>query len=177
VYWVLFGTRHPKSVKSPVDRIDEIDAHILALLQREGRAKRNRIAEAVGLSVPAVSERMRKLEERGVLTGYYATVDAKRLGYDVTAFIRVSMAGSEHYPEFIQRVMALPEVLELHSVTGDGSHLLKVRVRSTSALEALLAKLQAIPGVRGTLTSIVLSTQKETTILPTGPMTLHANGQ
>jgi Lrp/AsnC family transcriptional regulator, leucine-responsive regulatory protein len=160
-----------------VDRIDEIDAHILTLLQHEGRAKRNRIAEAVGLSVPAVSERMRKLEERGVLTGYYATVDAKRLGYDVTAFIRVSTAGSEHYPEFIQRVIALPEVLELHSVTGDGSHLLKVRVRSTSALEALLAKLQAIPGVRGTLTSIVLSTQKETTILPTEPMTLHANGQ
>jgi len=159
-----------------VDRLDETDAHILTILQADGRAKRNRIAEAVGLSVPAVSERMRKLEERGVVTGYRATVDAKRLGYDVTAFIRVSMAGSEHYPAFIERATALPEVLELHSVTGDGSHLLKVRVRTTSALEGLLATIQALPGVRGTLTSIVLSTQKETTALPTEPLATPING-
>lgn len=149
-----------------MDRIDEIDAHILTLLQREGRMKRNRIAEAVGLSVPAVSERMRKLEERGAITGYRAVLDAKRLGYDVTAFIRITMAGSEHYPRFIEEVTALPEVLELHSVTGDGSHLLKVRVKTTSALEGLLATLQRIPGVRGTLTSIALSTLKETVSLP-----------
>jgi Lrp/AsnC family transcriptional regulator, leucine-responsive regulatory protein len=152
-----------------VDRIDDTDTQILDLLQREGRVKRNRIAEAVGLSVPAVSERMRKLEERGVITGYHATVDAKRLGYDVTAFIRASVTGSEHYGEFLDTVTALPEVLEVHSITGDGSHLLKVRVRSTSALEALLATLQRIPGVGGTLTSIVLSSHKESTYLSPEP--------
>lgn len=155
-----------------MDKIDEIDAHILRLVQTQGRIKRNKVAEAVGLSVPAASERMRKLEERGVVTGYHATVDARRLGFDVAAFIRVSSAGSEHYDEFIETVTAMEAVQELHSITGEGSHILKVRVRNTSALERLLAEVQRIPGVRGTQTSIVLSTQKESTALPAEPMVL-----
>jgi Lrp/AsnC family leucine-responsive transcriptional regulator len=155
-----------------LDKIDEIDAQILSLLQAQGRIKRNRIAEAVGLSVPATSERMRKLEERGVVTGYHATLDARRLGFDVTAFIRVSSDGSDHYGEFIEAVTAMDAVQELHSITGEGSHILKVRVRNTSALERLLAEVQRLPGVRGTQTSIVLSTQKESTALPAEPMTL-----
>ena len=160
-----------------MERIDTIDAQILTLLQADGRAKRKDIAEAVGLSLPSVSDRMRKLEERGVLTGYHAVLDAKRLGHDVTAFVAVVSDGSEHYPEFVAAVTAMPEVLELHSVTGEGSHMLKVRVRNTTALEALLGRLQAVPGVRGTRTSLVLSTQKETRTLPTEPMTLEASGQ
>ena len=155
-----------------MDKLDAIDVQILDLLQREGRAKRTAIAEAVGLSIPSVSDRMRKLEARGVLTGFRATVDAKRLGWDVTAFVFVQSVGSEHYPEFIETVTALDEVQELHSVTGDGSHVLKVRVRNTTGLERLLARLQAIPGVRGTRTSLALSTHKETTYLPSEPMTL-----
>ena len=155
-----------------MERIDAIDAQILTLLQAEGRAKRKDIAEAVGLSLPSVSDRMRKLEERGVLTGYHAVVDPKRLDHDVTAFVAVTSDGSEHYPEFVASVTAMPEVLELHSVTGDGSHMLKVRVRNTSALEALLGALQSVPGVRGTRTSLVLSTHKETRALAVEPMTL-----
>lgn len=155
-----------------MERIDAIDAQILALLQADGRAKRKDIAEAVGLSLPSVSDRMRKLEERGVLIGYHAVLDAKRLGHDVTAFVAVVSDGSEHYAEFVASVADMPEALELHSVTGEGSHMLKVRVRNTTALEALLGRLQAIPGVRGTRTSLVLSTQKETRALPTEPMTL-----
>lgn len=157
-----------------MDKIDEIDAHILRLVQNQGRIKRNKVAEAVGLSVPAASERMRKLEERGVVTGYHATVDARRLGFDVAAFIRVSSAGSEHYDEFVEAVTAMEAVQELHSITGEGSHILKVRVRNTSALERLLAEVQRIPGVRGTQTSIVLSTQKESTVLPAEPMVLSS---
>ena len=163
-----------------MDKIDETDAHVLRLLQTQGRIKRNKVAEAIGLSVPAASERMRKLEERGVVTGYHATVDARRLGFDVTAFIRVSSASSEHYDEFIETVTSFDAVQELHSITGDGSHILKVRVRNTSALERLLADVQRIPGVRGTQTSIVLSTQKESSVLPAEPMTLvpvSENGQ
>ncbi len=160
-----------------MEKLDDIDVQILHLLQTEGRIKRNRIAEAVGLSLPSVSDRMRKLEERGVLTGYHATVDAKRLGFDVAAFIRVQMAGSEHYPAFIDAVTAMPEVQELHSVTGEGSHILKVRVRNTGALERLLAALQRLDGVRGTQTSIVLSSLKESAYLPAEPMTLHPNGR
>ncbi len=155
-----------------MDRIDATDVQILDILQADGRAKRTDIAEAVGLSLPSISSRMRALEERGVVTGYHAVVDAKRLGRDVTAFVTVASAGSEHYPAFIAGVTAMPEVLELHSITGDGSHMLKVRVRNTAALEGLLGRIQVLPGVRGTRTSLVLSTLKETLALATEPMTL-----
>ncbi len=145
-----------------MERIDEIDARILELLQEQGRMKRNRIAEEVGLSVPSISERMRKLEERGVITGYHAVVNPKRLHYDITVFVRVMVDGSDQYADFVERAMALDEVLEVHSITGEGSHILKARTRNTSSLEKLLSLIQTWPGVRGTSTSIVLSTFKET---------------
>lgn len=145
-----------------MDRIDDIDARIVTMLQQQGRLKRNEIAEAVGLSVPAVSERMRKLEERGVITGYHAVVSPKRLHLDVTVFIRVSVDSSQHFPAFVEKALAHPEVLEVHSITGEGSHMLKVRTRSTTTLERLLATVQQWPGVRATSSSIVLSTFKET---------------
>ena len=155
-----------------MDKLDETDVQILDRLQRDGRAKRTDLAAEVGLSIPSVSDRMRKLEARGVLTGFHATVDAKRLGRDVTAYVFVQSTGSDHYPEFVATVAAMDEVQELHSVTGDGSHVVKVRVKTTTALERLLARLQAVPGVRGTRTSLVLSTHKETTYVPSEPMTL-----
>ncbi len=154
------------------DRIDDIDVHILTLLQKHGRIKRTDISEAVGLSPPAVSERMRKLEERGVLTGYHATVDAKKLHVDITAFIRVRVDGSEHYPAFVEAVAAMDEVLEMHSITGEGSHILKVRTKNTTTLEKLLSRLQALGGVSGTSTSIVLTSFKETRAIPAEPTDL-----
>ena len=158
-----------------MDRIDEVDARILTLLQAEGRIKRTRIAEEVGLSVPSVSERMRKLEERGVVTGYHAIVDAKRLHLDITVFIRVMVDGSEHYPKFVERAMALDEVLEVHSITGEGSHILKVRTRNTSTLERLLSQIQQWTAVRGTSSSIVLTSYKETRALAVSPMVLASD--
>jgi Lrp/AsnC family leucine-responsive transcriptional regulator len=155
-----------------MEKIDEIDTQILHLLQTNGRIKRNQIAEHVGLSVPSVSERMRKLEERGVVTGYHAVVAPKRLHRDVTAFVRVLSSGSDHYSGFIDTLTGFDEVLELHSSTGEGSHILKVRVKNTAALENLLGRIQALPGVRGTQTSIVLSTYKETRYLATEPTVL-----
>jgi Lrp/AsnC family leucine-responsive transcriptional regulator len=156
-----------------LDRIDAIDAEIVRLLQENGRIKRSEIAEVVGLSVPSVSDRMRKLEQRGVVTGYTSRIDAKRLGFDITVFMRVSVDGSEHYPEFVRRATARTEVLELHSSTGEGSHLMKVRLPSTTALERFLAEVQTWPGVRGTQSSVVLSTFKETQTLHVqpGPLT------
>ena len=156
-----------------MDRIDEIDAKILRLLQAKGRMKRNRIAEEVGLSVPSVSERMRKLEERGIITGYHAIVNAKRMHIDITAFIRVMVENSDDYPQFVEKASELNEVLEVHSVTGDGSHILKVRTKNTTTLEQLLANLQSWPSVHGTSTSIVLSTYKETRSLDINPTTIY----
>ncbi|HMB93225.1 MAG TPA: Lrp/AsnC family transcriptional regulator [Rhodothermales bacterium] len=157
-----------------MERIDSIDAKILTLLQANGRMKRNAIAEEVGLSVPSVSERMRKLTERGVLVGYHAVVDAKRLHYDITAFIRVMVDGSNRYETMVEEARDLDEVLEIHSVTGQGSHILKVRTRNTTTLERLLSKIQSWPGVTGTTTSIVLSTYKETRQVAVEPTELFA---
>ena len=157
-----------------MERIDSIDAKILTLLQANGRMKRNAIAEEVGLSVPSVSERMRKLQERGVLVGYHAVVDAKRLHYDITAFIRVMVDGSNRYETMVDEAGELDEVLEIHSVTGQGSHILKVRTRNTTTLERLLSKIQSWRGVTGTTTSIVLSTYKETRQVAVEPTELFA---
>lgn len=161
-----------------MDRIDEIDVKILSLLQENGRMKRNAIAEKVGLSLPAVSERMRKLEDRGVISGYYAVVDAKRLHLDITAFIRVMVDGSGRYPELVEQACVSDEILEVHSITGQGSHILKIRTRNTTTLERLLSRIQSWPGVNGTATSIVLSTYKETRSLPVQPIDhlAHSNG-
>jgi Lrp/AsnC family leucine-responsive transcriptional regulator len=153
--------------------IDEIDAKILELLQQDGRMKRSDVADEVDLSISAVSERMRKLEERGVIQGYKAVVDAKRLRLDITAFIRVSVDGSEHYSSFIDRVTNMEQVLEVHSITGAGSHVMKVRTKNTTSLERFLSEIQAIPGVTQTTTSITLSTFKESRAVPAEPMELY----
>lgn len=141
--------------------MDAIDVRLVSLLQESGRISQNDLAHAVGLSAPAVAERIRKLEDRGVIRQYTAVVDANAIGLDVTAFISVVINGSKYYSMFSQRVQERPEILECHSVTGMGSHLLKVRTNTTSSLERLLSDIQSWPGVQSTTTSVVLSTSKE----------------
>jgi Lrp/AsnC family leucine-responsive transcriptional regulator len=116
----------------------------------------------VGLSLPSVSERLRKLEENGYITGSFATVDPRKLGKDICAFIFVTVDSSKHYPAFLEHAHANDEILECHAITGEGSHLLKVRTANTASLEKLLAKIQAWSGVLNTRTNLVLSTSKET---------------
>lgn len=158
-----------------MNRIDDIDVRILQLLQERGRIKRNEIAEDVKLSVPSVSDRMKKLEERGVIEGYHAVVNSRRVGYDISAFIRVMVDGSKHYDTFVERASNLEQVQEVHSITGEGSHILRVLIRNTSGLEKLLSTIQAWPGVHGTSTSMVLSSYKDTRAVPVEPMILESN--
>jgi Lrp/AsnC family leucine-responsive transcriptional regulator len=143
--------------------IDDIDVRILEILQKNGRTKRNDLAGTVGLSLPSISDRLAKLEENQIITGYYAVVDAKKVGKDITAFIFVTMDSSKHYPQFIDHAKGLDEVLECHAITGEGSYLLKIRTTNTASLEKLLAKIQAWTGVLSTRTNLVLSSSKETT--------------
>jgi Lrp/AsnC family transcriptional regulator, leucine-responsive regulatory protein len=156
--------------------IDKIDAQILDRLQEDGRVSQHELARSVGLSAPAIADRLRKLEERGIIRQYTAVLDARLLGWDITAFIAVGMTGSRHFPDFRARVAELAEVQECHSVTGSGSHLLKVRAADTAGLERLLAQIQAWPGVQWTTTSVVLSTLKETSQVPV-PETEPAAGR
>lgn len=146
--------------------LDEIDIKILKHLQKDGRSQRNKLAKIVHLSVPSVSERMRKLEEKQLITGYRAILDSKRFKFDITAFVFVEVDGSDNYPKFIDRINNEPEVLECHSITGDGSHVLKIRTENTASFEKLLSRIQSWGGVTKSRSNVVLSSFKETTELP-----------
>ncbi len=145
--------------------LDDLDNKILETLQLKGRTKRNELAELVGLSVPSVSERLKKLEESRIIEGYFAKVNRHAFGLDILAFIYVIMESSKHYKDLIKKVEKYRQILECHSVLGEGSHLLKVLVRNTEALEKLLSEIQTWPGVTATKTTFVLSTIKETTAI------------
>ena len=145
--------------------MDEKDKLILSLLQKDGRMTASEMAGKVDLSVPAVTERIRKLTEGGVLKEFRAVLEAKKVDYDVTAYILLDMSSSNSYGDMVQYAQDNDEVLECHSITGEGSHILKVRTHDTSSLESLLRNIQSWPGVIRTHTMIVMSTFKEATYL------------
>ncbi|HRE40193.1 MAG TPA: Lrp/AsnC family transcriptional regulator [Ignavibacteria bacterium] len=146
-------------------KLDEIDVKILSELQKNSHLKRNEIAEMVGLSLPSTIDRILKFEHSGVIKSYTVILDAKKLKYDITGFITVVSESSKYYKQFLTQCDEEDEILECHSITGDGSHILKIRTENTSTLEKLLAKIQSWPGVKSTKSNIVLSTIKETTNL------------
>ena len=151
--------------------LDSVDGRIVELLQRDGRATQQRIAAEVQLSQPAVAERIRKLEERGVITGYTARVDALLLGKDITAFIGVAIEHPRYFEGFAQRLAKLPEALECHRVAGEDSYLIKVKTANTRSLDQLLVdELRTIPGVTRTHTTIVLSSIKESSHVHVEPL-------
>ena len=146
---------------------DLIDYKLLDRLQANGRASQMELAEAVGLSQPAVAERLRKLEGQGAITGYTALVDARRLGKDITAFIGVVTNHPRYNYTFAKEIAEIPEVLECHRVAGADSYLLKVKTENTSSLDRLIARIRSIAGVERTQTTIVIASLKETTrVLP-----------
>ncbi|MBA4407312.1 AsnC family transcriptional regulator [bacterium] len=145
--------------------LDDLDITILRKLQVNGRTKRNELADAIGLSIPSLSERLKKLEDYGVIEGYYTKINRHAFGYDMMAFVSVIMESSKNYEKFTENVKKTHEILECHSILGEGSHILKVIVKETKDLEALLSKIQSWPGVTRTITSFVLSSIKETTSL------------
>lgn len=145
--------------------IDDIDKQIVNIVQQDGRISNAEIARQVGLAPSAVLERLRKLEDRGVVTGYFASVDPKQVGFGLIAFVfvRTNECG-DGTDELLAKI---PEVLEVHDVAGEDSYLLKVRASDPEDLARLLReKLKAIPTVVTTRTTVVLQTIKETTALP-----------
>jgi Lrp/AsnC family leucine-responsive transcriptional regulator len=147
--------------------VDAIDRTLLDRLQRDARATQLELAKTVGLSQPAVAERIRKLEERGVVLGYAARVSPARIGLDITAFIGVGLEHPKYFDGFDKKVRGLDEVLECHRVAGEDSYLLKVRTKNTRSLDRLLVQvLRTIPGVTRTSTVIALASIKEETRLP-----------
>ena len=141
--------------------LDDTDLRILARLQEDCRASLASIGEAVGLSAPAVLERIKKLEAAEVITGYRAILDARRLGFDITAFIGVGISHPGRIAEFERQIAAFDDVLECHHVTGQHTLLLKVKTENTSSLERLISQVRSIEGVARTETMVVLSTHSE----------------
>jgi Lrp/AsnC family transcriptional regulator, leucine-responsive regulatory protein len=148
--------------------LDAIDLQILELLQDQGRIPLVKLGEQVGLSSPSVIDRVKKLEDSGIITGYHASVDARRLGKDVTAFIGVSIAHPKAIAAFEQTVALLDDVLECHHVTGGHTLLLKIKTNNTTSLERLISTIRSIEGVSRTETMVVLSTHTERTTISVG---------
>lgn len=148
--------------------LDAIDLQILRTLQQDCKISLARIGELVGLSAPSVIERIKKLEGGGVIQGYHAALDSRRLGFDVTAFIGVVIDHPSAIEGFEARVSALDGVLECHHVTGQHTLLLKAKTRDTSTLEELIRQIRSVQGVARTETMVVLSTHSEQAQLPLG---------
>jgi len=150
--------------------IDDIDRRILTLLQENARLSNAALAKEVGLTASTVHERVKKLEKKGIITGYVALVDAEAVGKPITAFIRLSVGVStEGYVQSKNQVMnvclAEPDVLECHGVAGEDCYVLKVRAASPKALEKLVERIRCQAAVSRSVTSIVLSTFKESSMV------------
>jgi Lrp/AsnC family leucine-responsive transcriptional regulator len=141
---------------------DSIDYKLIEILQQNARITQLELAAEVGLSQPAVAERIRKLELEGIIIAYSARVDGRKLGKDITAFIGVGVSHPKFNKAFAKKIAAMHEVLECHHVTGKDSYLLKIKTENTEKLDELISvKLRTIPGVTRTQTTIVLSSVKE----------------
>lgn len=154
---------------------DAIDLQIIEILQEHGRIPLVKLGEHVGLSAPSTIERVKKLEDGGIITGYHASVDARLLGKDVAAFIGVSISDPRTISQFEQTVRQLDDVLECHHVTGEHTLLLKVKTRNTASLEDLIKTVRLIDGVARTETMVVLSTHTERTQIAVGERNSHAH--
>ncbi len=149
--------------------LDPKDQAILDLVQRDGKMSQAEIARRVGLSTAAVNERLKKLEQAGVIRRYAALLDPRSLGVQVTAFVEVFIEHPRFEAAFLEKLLTLDEVQECHHVTGEFSVFLKVRVRDMDALQDLLLnQLNGMEGVRQTRTAMVLSTVKEESYVSTG---------
>ena len=143
--------------------LDEIDAAIVEILQANARVSQADIARTVGLAPSAVLERIRKLEGRGIVTGYAALVSPAAVDRRLLAFVSVRTTDRPGEARVGQALADLPEVLEVHHVAGDDCLLLKIRVRDAAHLSQILReRLGPIEGISSTRTTIVLETVKET---------------
>lgn len=147
--------------------IDSTDLEILSDLQTNARVPNTDIARRLAMAPSAIHQRVKKLEEQGVIAGYSARVDPRAVGCGVLAFVSLTTDDELGAVDLPRRIAELPEVLEVHDVAGDDGYLLKVRVADTDALHQFLHhRVGALPGVRGTRTTIVLKTHLERVALP-----------
>lgn len=140
--------------------MEDLDLAILRLLAADGRMSYTDLGKATGLSTSAVHQRVRRLEQRGVIKGYSAVIDPEAVGLPLTAFVSIKPIDPAAPDDAPERLAPLTAIEACHSVAGDESYILKVRVASPAGLEALLAEIRTTAGV-ATRTIVVLSTPFE----------------
>jgi Lrp/AsnC family leucine-responsive transcriptional regulator len=139
------------------DRLNPNDLKILAVLQRDGRRPYAELGAEVGMSGPSAHERVKKLEARGVITGYVALVDPASVGLGILAFSWITQAPGTAATDLTEDFGAIPEIEECHHIAGEADYLLKVRARDTRDLERILREVQATRHVFTTETDVVFS--------------------
>ena len=150
-------------------RLDDVDLHILRLLQDDGRMSNADLARTVGLSPPSVLQRVRKLEELRLIRGFAAILDSERMGFSLTVFAQISLQMHQDKPieRFRKAVSEIPEVLECHNVSGEYDFLIKVVAKDMRDYERIVReKLSKIAGTNKIQSCFVLSTAKSTPKLP-----------
>ena len=140
--------------------MEDLDRRIVELLSRDGRMSFTDLGKATGLSTSAVHQRVRRLEQRGVITGYAAVVDSDAVGLPLTAFVSIKPIDPAAPDDAPERLEGIAAIEACHSVAGDESYILKVRVAGPADLEVLLAEIRAVANV-STRTTVVLSTPYE----------------
>ena len=143
------------------ERIDDTDARILEILQRDGRESYAEVGQAVGMSGPSAHERVKKLEARGVIRGYSALVDPTLLGYGVLAFIFIKQVPGTIANDLTGNFVEIDEIEECHHIAGEADYLMKVRATDTRHLERVLHEIQVVPHVLTTETQVVFSSAFE----------------
>jgi Lrp/AsnC family transcriptional regulator, leucine-responsive regulatory protein len=144
--------------------IDATDLHILKILQEKARISNAEISRQVGMAPSAILERIRKLEQQGIIEGYEVRVNPRCVGLGMIAYVRIE-AGNDS-PSLGQALAAIPAVQEVHQIAGTDGYLVKIRVADLAALGRVLSQDLRLPGVRATRTDVVLSTLKETLNVP-----------
>ena len=151
--------------ENEVVSLDQVDRDILSMLQHDGRASASHIAQEIGMSIPAVTDRIKKLQESGVIMGFTALLDHRKMGRDVSAFITVISESSAHYSDVVIQANKTPEIVQCFTTTGNGSHVLLAVTENTTSLEKLLRIIQGWPGVMRTETQMILSSYKSINVL------------
>ena len=140
--------------------MDAIDTSIIKILQGNSRSSISEISTAVNLSIPAVSERIKKLESSGIIRQYTAILDPVHMKKDLTAIVFISLERPKFNDAFIVFIQGQDEILECHYLAGDFDYALKVVTENTASLELLLNRIKSVPGIQKTRTIVVLSTIK-----------------
>ena len=154
---------------SAIIKLDQIDRKVLEILQTNAKITNAQLSKEIGLSPAPTLERVKKLEQSGIIKSYHAQLEPEKVGLGVSTFVQISLVGHRKAvtESVVEKIHAIPEVIECHHITGTGDFLLRVISKDISTYQKLmLEKINEIEEVASTQTMVILSTFKESKVLP-----------